>query len=303
MLLIRNGLIHTMTDEGSYKGDILIQAGKILRVERHMHTEGLQLQRTIDAEGLQICPGLIDAHMHLVQFSDDMQRNISMLCADALSSGVTTQAIWPEGHGSCIIRHGMDDAVIGEPMHSIQAEDMTDAQLREAMLEARTRGERIACEVCNARMLSRLLHAKQATGAQLVLAHLTGCDDMLDEVIESGCEVILGACVLRSGNGGYAMAAKLSQAGVTVALTSDYPATRLHHLPLCTGLGVRAGMEYQAALRAITLDAARLLQVDDVCGSIEPGKRADMVLFDGDPLLLATARIMTVSGGQIVQEN
>ena len=113
----------------------------------------------------------------------------------------------------------------------------------------------------------------------------------------------MGACVLRSGGSAYGLAAELARAGVTLALTSDYPATRLHHLPLCAGLCVRGGMDRQDALRAITVQAARLLRVEKDCGTIEPGKRADLALFDGDPLMLATARVMTVSAGEIVRES
>jgi imidazolonepropionase-like amidohydrolase len=60
------------------------------------------------------------------------------------------------------------------------------------------------------------------------------------------------------------------------------------------------GHEGRDALRTVTIDAARLLQVDASCGSIEPGKRADLSVYDGDPLMLATDHVMTLSGGCIV---
>jgi imidazolonepropionase-like amidohydrolase len=43
-----------------------------------------------------------------------------------------------------------------------------------------------------------------------------------------------------------------------------------------------------AAFRAATSDAARLMGVGDERGSIEPGKRADLVVVSGDPLDFAT---------------
>jgi imidazolonepropionase-like amidohydrolase len=43
------------------------------------------------------------------------------------------------------------------------------------------------------------------------------------------------------------------------------------------------GFGFAGALRAITLDAARILEIDDRFGSLTPGKTADLVLFDGDP--------------------
>jgi len=44
------------------------------------------------------------------------------------------------------------------------------------------------------------------------------------------------------------------------------------------------GMKPEEALVATTSSAAELLGVDGELGTIEPGKRADLVLVDGDPL-------------------
>lgn len=304
MLLISNGMIHTMTSAGSFLGDILMDGGKLLRVERRIDPSTLEPERIVEAEGLHIYPGLIDAHMHLVRASEDDTKNMRDLCSDALSSGVTTQAMWPEEGDACIVCHGQERVEgLDEPMHILHHADMNDQELKEAMTEAVVTGHRLACEVYGEKVLRRLLSLRQETGCPLVLTHLTGCEAMAREIIASGCEAIMGACVLRSGGSAYGLAAELARAGVTLALTSDYPATRLHHLPLCAGLCVRGGMDRQDALRAITVQAARLLRVEKDCGTIEPGKRADLALFDGDPLMLATARVMTVSAGEIIRES
>ena len=304
MLLIRNGWIHTMTQAGSFPGDILTDGGKLLRVERRIDPSTLEPEHIVEAEGLHVYPGLIDAHMHLVRASEDETKNMLDLCSDALSSGVTTQAIWPEEGGECIVCHGHERAICTDaPMHIVRHEDMSDQALADIMAETALSGRRLACEVYGEKALRRLLSLRQESGCPLVMTHLTGCEAMAREIIASGCEVIMGACVLRSGGSAYALAAELARAGVTLALTSDYPATRLHHLPLCAGLCVRGGMDRQEALRAITVQAARLLRVEKDCGTIEPGKRADLAIFDGDPLMLATARIMTVSAGEIVRES
>ncbi len=47
----------------------------------------------------------------------------------------------------------------------------------------------------------------------------------------------------------------LSRAGVKVAITTDSPVTPLHTLPLMAGMAVAAGMDFNEALRAITLNA------------------------------------------------
>lgn len=301
MFLIQNGFLYTMAAQGAFEGDILVDGDRILRVEPRIDTDSLDLEKVIDAKGLWVLPGLIDAHMHLVRASADDEKNERDAIADALSSGVTTQALWPEGgSGPCLVRHGACKVEQpASPLFALRQEGYTDAALRNTLSDARENGRRVAMEVYGEAALRRILTLGQDVGCPLVLTHLTGCADMAEDIARTGWEVIMGACVLRTGTD-YALTARLHQLGVPLALTSDYPATRLHHLPLSAGLCVRGGMERHAALRAITIDAARLLRVDASCGSIEPGKRADFTLFDGDPLMLASARIMTISGGQTV---
>ncbi len=60
------------------------------------------------------------------------------------------------------------------------------------------------------------------------------------------------------------------------------------------------GLGRERALRAVTLDAAKLLELDAQLGSIEQGKLADLVLYDGDPLEHATHVAKTIIGGKVV---
>jgi imidazolonepropionase-like amidohydrolase len=62
------------------------------------------------------------------------------------------------------------------------------------------------------------------------------------------------------------------------------------------------GLGFDRALQAITLDAARLLGIEDRFGSIEPGKAADLVVFDGDPFENATHISHTIIGGRVVYD-
>ena len=77
-------------------------------------------------------------------------------------------------------------------------------------------------------------------------------------------------------------------AGVRVAMGTDSGVTphgeNLAELPLLAD----HGMTPEQALHATTLSAAELLGLADQLGSVEPGKRADLVLVEGDPRELAT---------------
>jgi imidazolonepropionase-like amidohydrolase len=60
------------------------------------------------------------------------------------------------------------------------------------------------------------------------------------------------------------------------------------------------GLGFERTLRSITLDAAKLLGIDDRYGSIQPGKVADLVLYDGDPFEHTTHVMQTLMDGRVV---
>lgn len=97
-------------------------------------------------------------------------------------------------------------------------------------------------------------------------------------------------------------AAALSDTGLTVALCSSYegyvPKTRMVRWE--AGMGMVYGLGFDRALRTITIDAAKILGIDQDYGSIEAGKIADIVLYDGDPFEHATHVTHVVHGGQLV---
>lgn len=76
----------------------------------------------------------------------------------------------------------------------------------------------------------------------------------------------------------------LKQAGVLFALNDDHDEARYRNLAFNAGQAVAYGLSKEDALRAITLDAAKILGVDDRTGSIEEGKDANIVVSEGDIL-------------------
>jgi imidazolonepropionase-like amidohydrolase len=68
------------------------------------------------------------------------------------------------------------------------------------------------------------------------------------------------------------------------------------------GLAMVHGLGPDRALAAITLDAAKVLNLDDQLGSLEPGKLADLVLYDGDPFEHKTHVTHTVINGKLVYD-
>jgi imidazolonepropionase-like amidohydrolase len=100
-------------------------------------------------------------------------------------------------------------------------------------------------------------------------------------------------------NGTMELAKLLHEAQVPFGMQSGFegyvPKTRV--VLFETGVAVGQGLPATAALRALTLDAARLLEVDGRVGSLEPGKDADLALFDGDPFEYTTHCLGAVIDG------
>jgi len=82
--------------------------------------------------------------------------------------------------------------------------------------------------------------------------------------------------------------ARAVAAGVKVAMGTDSGVTPHGNNLRELGLMVEGGMTPMQAIEATTRSAAELLGLDDELGTLEPGKRADLVVVDGDPLDLTT---------------
>ena len=93
----------------------------------------------------------------------------------------------------------------------------------------------------------------------------------------------------------------LANLGVKVAIMTDHSVTPIEHLPLCAALAVRNGMKEEDALKAITIWPAEILGVAQRVGSIEIGKDADLVIWDGNPLSLDSTPVVVMIDGKIVK--
>jgi imidazolonepropionase-like amidohydrolase len=62
------------------------------------------------------------------------------------------------------------------------------------------------------------------------------------------------------------------------------------------------GLSDEDALKAVTINAAEILGVDDRVGSLEPGKDADVIVLDGYPLDIKTWVDLVMIGGEVVHQ-
>ncbi|MFC3121404.1 amidohydrolase family protein [Agaribacter flavus] len=96
-------------------------------------------------------------------------------------------------------------------------------------------------------------------------------------------------------------AARLHTAGVQVSIGME-----THNIRLATqhaGNAVANGLPWHAGLASLTINPARIYGVDELLGSLEPGKQADVVVWSGDPLEVTShAEVVFIKGEQMSNE-
>ena len=93
----------------------------------------------------------------------------------------------------------------------------------------------------------------------------------------------------------------LAEQGIAFAIMTDHPVIPIQYLPVCVALAVREGCPEEQAMQAVTANAAKAIGLADKYGTLEPGKMADIAVFDGHPLEFRTKCCMTFIGGQEVE--
>jgi imidazolonepropionase-like amidohydrolase len=126
-------------------------------------------------------------------------------------------------------------------------------------------------------------------GFRVVLHHVSDGWKVADEIAAAGapCSVILidsPGGKLEAVNLQYGTGRILEEAGVKVAFHTDDLITDSRYFFRMAALAVRAGMSRKGALQALTLAGAEMLDLDENIGSLTPGKDADFIILDGDPL-------------------
>lgn len=139
----------------------------------------------------------------------------------------------------------------------------------------------------------------------MTLDHCTEGHLIIKQVVDSGFDAIVGPALTHKTkfelkNLTFATAGILSKAGMCVAINTDSPVVPQEYLPICAGLARKSGMDAFEALKAITINPAKILGVDDCIGSLRVGKDADLVMTEGDPLDTSGVIMMTMIDGKIV---
>ena len=95
-------------------------------------------------------------------------------------------------------------------------------------------------------------------------------------------------------------ASVLHKNNVKFSIVTDHPVIPMQYLTICAALAVKEGLSWIEAIKAITINPAEICGIDNLVGSIEINKHADLVLFKTDPLEITSKPVMVIINGNIV---
>ncbi|MDX2344383.1 MAG: amidohydrolase [Acidimicrobiia bacterium] len=125
-------------------------------------------------------------------------------------------------------------------------------------------------------------------GYRLVIEHATESYRIADEVAKRDVMLAIGPLFgersKREVNKSTpATVGIMVERGCTVAIMTDSPFNPINNLRDLVIFAIREGLDPKKALATVTINPARILGVEDRVGSLEVGKDADFIIFDGDP--------------------
>ncbi|WP_210471354.1 amidohydrolase [Sporosarcina sp. 6E9] len=155
--------------------------------------------------------------------------------------------------------------------------------------------------------IATVLRIKKEFGINLTIEHCTEGHQIADFIAQHDVRVSVGPTMsprskTELSDKGWNTILTLSEAGIPVSITTDHPVIAIEHLMTSAILAVKNGFSEGKALEAITLNAAKHIGVEDRVGSIEKGKDADFVIWNGDPFDLRSTIETTYIEGKVVYQ-
>lgn len=399
MILFKNATLLTMEDEKPYVGDLLINGDRILKIGEYVErysvlryvdskdSKELAIgdvdeagDRIIDATGLYIMPGMIDAHCHIGLYEDgqsdddgdgnEMSDPITpqLRAIDAINpfdnafkeareNGVTVAVTGPGSAnvlggqfvamktvGKCIDEMVIKapaavKAALGENPKRVYSEKdkapttrmAIASTLRETLYEAKEYMEKLDKEEDKPEKDLKLdalvdvlqkkiplkIHAHRAddimtairiakefdidytidhcTQGHLIPEYLTDKKVILGPLTVDRCKHELKHLSIEAPR-------ILKENGVEFAIATDHPVIPIQYLPISAALAAREGLDEYEALKAITINPAKIIGLDNEMGSLKEGKVANIAVFDHYPLDIKAKTKYVVIDGEIVFE-
>ena len=158
----------------------------------------------------------------------------------------------------------------------------------EALLPVLHGGVPVIAEASSVQEIRAAISVADEFGLRLILLNPDHAYKLIDEIKRREIPVLLGNTFNMPAEDEpfdryFSLAAELHSAGILFAFTTA-TAHNVRTLPTLAAKSVAYGLPEEEAVKAVTLNAARILEIDDKVGSLAPGKTANIVLWDGHPL-------------------
>jgi imidazolonepropionase-like amidohydrolase len=196
------------------------------------------------------------------------------------------------GKSAALVREVFLDALAYQAKQEAAKEDPEKAPDRDLGMEALVEvleGSRIVHHHTHRHDdILTVLRLREEFGFRVVLHHVSDAWKVADEIAAAGvpCSLILidsPGGKLEARDVGFESGAVLEEAGAKVAFHTDDWITDSRLFMRMAALAVRAGMSREGALRALTIEGAAMLDLQDRIGTLSVGKDADFIILDGDP--------------------
>lgn len=148
--------------------------------------------------------------------------------------------------------------------------------------------------------------AKHEFGLRVVIEHGTDAVRIRDFLAREKVPVVTGPLLdfspkVETASSSFENPKRLMEAGVLVALMTDHPVIPIQYAPIQAGVvAYLGGLGEEKALELITINAAKILEIEKDYGSIEKGKVADLAIYDGYPFSTTSKCETVIIDGKIV---
>lgn len=149
------------------------------------------------------------------------------------------------------------------------------------------------------------LRIAQEFNVKLTLEHVTEGHLIVDELKDEPVPMAVGPSLTHASkfelrNKTFETPGVLAAAGCQVSIITDSPVIPQEYLPLCAGLAIKSGMKEWDALKAITINAAKHIGIEDRVGSLEIGKDADILVIEGSCFEVSAQPEVVIIDGKVV---
>ena len=161
--------------------------------------------------------------------------------------------------------------------------DVAYDQKLEAMIPVVKRELPLKCHAHRADDILTAIRIAKEENIKITLDHVTDARSILPQIKESGFPCICGPALTHKSkfelaNMSFETPNELYKAGILFSIITDSPVIPQQYLSLSAALAAKAGLPEYEAIKAITINPAKILGLDNRVGSIKVGKDADFVV-------------------------